>query len=81
MSASEQRRAEWLAQEFWEELDRLEGLHQRVQSEQFSAQRGLERLPPSESEEIHHAWRRYCEVIAELDRTTAEFEVLRWCTD
>jgi hypothetical protein len=81
MSASEQQRAEWLAPGFWEKLDRLEGLHQRIRSEQFSAQRGLERLPPRESAELRHAWERYCEVIAELDRTTAEFEALRSCPD
>lgn len=81
MSASEQQRAEWLAPDFWEKLDRLEGRHQRIQSEQSSAQRGLEGLAPRESEELHRAWERYCEVIAELDRTTAEFEALRSCPD
>jgi len=28
-------------------------------------------------EELRRAWRRYCEVIAELEETTAEFETLR----
>ena len=29
------------------------------------------------AEELRHAWRRYCEVIDELDKTTAELESLR----
>ena len=77
MSASEQQRAEWLDPGFWERLDKLEGRHQRAQVEYDIARRGLERLTPGEIEELHRAWRRYCEVIAELDQTTAEFEALR----
>ena len=77
MSASEQRRAEWLDPRFWDRLDRLESQHLRVQSEHSQARRGLERLSPNESEDLRQAWRRYCDVIAELDRTAAEFEVLR----
>jgi hypothetical protein len=79
MSASEHQRAEWLEPGFWERLDRLEGHHQRIQAEHDTARRGLERLTASESEELRSAWRRYCEVIAELDKTTAEFEALRRC--
>jgi hypothetical protein len=77
MSASEEQRAEWLEPEFWARLDRLEGRHQRVQSEHESARRGLDRVTPREAEELRVAWRRYCEVIDELDKTTAEFETLR----
>jgi hypothetical protein len=77
MSASEQQRAEWLDPRFWDRLDRLESRHQRIQSEHNEARRGLERLSPGESGELLQAWRRYCEAIAELDRTTAEFEALR----
>jgi hypothetical protein len=79
MSASEQQRAEWLDPGFWERLDRLEGRHQRVQAQHEDARRGLERLAPQEADELRQAWRRYCEVIAELDRTSAEFEALRTC--
>jgi len=79
MSASEDRQAEWLDPDFWERLDRLEGRHQRVQAEHDSARRGLERLTSNETEEVRAAWRRYCEVIAELDQTTAELEALRRC--
>jgi hypothetical protein len=81
MSASELQRAEWLDPRFWDRLDRLESRHQRAQSQHNEARRGLERLSPSESEQLRQAWRRYCEVIAELDRTAAEFQALRTCND
>ena len=77
MSASQEQRAEWLEPEFWERLDRLEIRHQKIQTEQESARRGLERVTPREAEELRTAWRRYCEVIDELDKTTAELEALR----
>jgi hypothetical protein len=77
MSASEHQRAEWLDPGFWERLDRLEGRHQRVRADHDNARRGLERLTSAELEELRSAWNRYCEVIAELDQTTAEFESLR----
>jgi len=79
MSASEQQRAAWRHAGFWERLERLESRHRRAQSEHERAQRGLERLPPGEAEELHEAWQRYCEVIAELDEATAEIESLRTC--
>jgi len=79
MNASERQRAEWLDPGFWDRLDRLESRHRRAQSQHESAQRSLERLTPCETEELRQAWQRYCEVIAELDQTTAEFEVLRRC--
>ena len=77
MNASQHQRAEWLDPGFWERLDRLEVRHQRVQAEHDSVRRGLERPTPNEMEELRRAWRRYCEVIAELEETTAEFETLR----
>lgn len=77
MSASEDRRAEWLDPEFWERLDRLESQHQKLQSKHESARRSLDGAVHRESEELRNAWRRYCEVIEELDKTTAEFEILR----
>ena len=77
MSASEESRAEWLDTKFWERLDLVESRHQRIQSEHESARRGLERVRVDEISELRQAWLRYCEVIAELDRATAELEVLR----
>jgi len=79
MSASGQQRDQWLDPAFWERLDRAELRHKRAQSEHESALRGLSRLTSTEAEELRQAWLRYCEVIAELDRATAEFESLRAC--
>jgi len=73
-------RHEWLDFGFWEQLEQLESRHRRVQSEHHSARRRLERLTPREAEELEQAWQRYCEVIAELERTTAAFETLRACS-
>jgi hypothetical protein len=81
MSASERQRGEGLDPAFWERLEGLERRHQRVQSEHDSARRSLECQMPREAEELRRAWLRYCEVIAELDETTAEFETLRMCAD
>lgn len=80
MSASELQRAEWLDPRFWDRLDRLESHYQRLQSDHNEARRGLERLAPR-SEDLREAWRRYCEVIAQLDRAAAEFEALRMGAD
>jgi hypothetical protein len=77
MSALEEQRAEWLDPDFWNRLNRLENRHQKVQSEHDSARRKLERVTPHEAEELRAAWQKYCEVIAELDQTAAEFEALR----
>jgi len=77
MSAPQDLSAEWLDREFWERLERLEGRHQQIQSDHESARRGLERLTAHEADELRRAWHRYCEVIAELEKTTVEFEALR----
>jgi hypothetical protein len=79
MSAAEQQRAEWLDSPFWDRLDRLESHHRRIASAHESAQRDLSRLGSLAPGELREAWKRYCDVIAELDRATAEFETLRMC--
>jgi hypothetical protein len=79
MSAAEHQRAEWLDGRFWDELDRLEERLRCAQSEHKRVRRGLERLTPAGSEQLHQAWRDYCDVIAELDRATADIEALRMC--
>ncbi|MGB6450903.1 MAG: hypothetical protein WBE92_09140 [Steroidobacteraceae bacterium] len=76
MSASLEQRAEWLASEFWDRLDCLESWHRQVRSEHECARRKLNGADPGKTQEIHEAWNRYCEVIAELDRTTTEFDAL-----
>ncbi len=77
MSASESSRAEWLDKSFWERLDLLEARHQRLQSEHEIVRRGLESVRTNDTSELREAWDRYCAVIADLDSTTAELEVLR----
>jgi hypothetical protein len=77
MSASEDSRAEWLDSKFWERLEQVESRHQRVQSQHEQVRRGLDRVSREESAQLHEAWDRYCEVIAELDRATADLETLR----
>ena len=77
MSASESSRAEWLDSSFWERLDLLEARHQRLQAEHEVARRGLEKIRTNDANDLRDAWDRYCAVIADLDSTTAELEVLR----
>jgi hypothetical protein len=77
MSTSQEERDGRLDERFWDHLDRLESEHRRVQSEHDSARRRLDRADPREAQEVRDAWDSYCEVIAELDRTTREFDLLR----
>ena len=70
-------RADQLERQFWDRLDRLESEHRRLQCEHESARRKLDRTDLRQTQEVRDAWRHYCEVIAELDRTTEEFDVLR----
>ena len=78
MSASDPLRASWLEPALWDRLKRLEDQHQKLQCDHERARRRLERLRvQQQTEELSLAWRQYCDVIAELDKTTAEFEALR----
>jgi len=77
MSASEDPRADWLAPSFWDDLKRLESRHRQLQKEHDIARRRLDQVTPQEAEELRCIWRQYCEVIAELDETTAALEHLR----
>jgi hypothetical protein len=80
MNASELQRTEWLDPGLWDRLELLERRHRRAQWEHRLARRDLERLSRDEAEALRFAWLHYCEVIAELDRTTADIEALRRCT-
>jgi hypothetical protein len=77
MSASQSSRAEWLDKSFWDRLDLLETRHQRLQGEHELARRELESVGANNANELREVWNRYCAVIADLDSTTAELEVLR----
>jgi hypothetical protein len=77
MSASGDPRADWLAPLLWDDLKRLESRHRQLQREHDLARRRLDQVTPEEADELRTAWRDYCEVIAELDETTAALEHLR----
>ena len=77
MSAIIDKQTTWLNSDFWELLERLEARHRRAQSEYDSARRQLEQVDPKISSQVEHAWLRYCDVIAELDRAAGELERLR----
>jgi hypothetical protein len=72
-----QTRPVWLDQRFWERLDRIELHHQRVQSEHETWRRSVDRFRDTQNSDLRLAWERYCEVIAELEHTTAQLEALR----
>ena len=77
MKAPESSRVEWLNNSFWERLALLEARHQRLQADHEVARRTLQTAGGSGLSELQEAWDRYCAVIADLDSTTAELEVLR----
>jgi hypothetical protein len=77
MSAPKQTRPVWLDQGFWERLDRIERHHQRIQSEHETWRRSLDRFRDTQSPDLRLAWERYCQVIAELEHTSAQLEALR----
>lgn len=62
---------------FWDKLQRLESRHQREQSQHELLRRQLDVTATHNAEEFSAVWKRYCDVIAELDRTAADFETLR----
>jgi hypothetical protein len=67
----------WLNQRFWESLDRIELHHRRIQSEHDTWRRSLDRFRDTPSPDLQLVWQRYCQVIAELEDTTAQLEELR----
>jgi len=64
-------------EQFWTHFNSAETRHQRVQSEHENARRNMEMLRCERESDLQEVWCRYCEVIAELDRSTAELEALR----
>jgi len=76
MSAPEEPRSQWSDAQFWERWDTLESRHRQIQSRHELARRRLDRASGAEAAELRDAWRTYCEVIAELDRTADEIAAL-----
>ena len=77
MSAADETQPAWLEELFWERLDRIELHHQRIQCEHETRRRSLDRFRDTRHPGLRLAWQRYCEVIAELERTSAQLEALR----
>jgi hypothetical protein len=75
--ASEGPGVQWLDADVWEHLEQLEGRYRLSQWEHRLAQRELQQVPYGTSEALLLAWLRYCRMVAELERTTAEIEGLR----
>lgn len=73
---------DWLESGYWRRLRQLEDEHRRLQDAHEDARRNVERLGNLRSSlqgcpELRDAWSRYCDVVAELDQTTAEITNLR----
>jgi len=62
---------------FWTHFETLEKRHQLAQCEHETARRRLELRQRERAANLMEAWNRYCEVIAELDKSTAEIEDFR----
>lgn len=56
---------------------RLESRRRQLQLERELAVRRLDEVGPQAACDLRAAWRNYCEVIAELDDTTAALRQLR----
>ena len=67
----------WLRDPFWSRLNQVEGLHLQLQYQHEAVRRELTAIPNARNSGFQDVWQRYCEVIRELDLTTAEMEALR----
>ena len=67
----------WLRDPFWSRLNQVEGVHLRLQSQHEAVRRELTAIPSTRNTGFAAVWQRYCEVIRELDSTTAVLEALR----
>ncbi len=67
----------WMGEPFWNRLNRVESYHLQLLSRHETARRELAAVRNTRQDEFPGLWQRYCEVIQELDRTTAELETLR----
>jgi hypothetical protein len=76
-SDAEEQGPFWLRDPFWSRLNQVEGTHLRLQSRHEAVRRELTAMPNTRNVGFQDVWQRYCEVIRELDMTTAELEALR----
>ncbi len=74
---ADEQRPFWLRDPFWSRLNKVESMHVRLQFRHEAVRRELTAIPSARNEGFDAVWQRYCEVIRELDMTTAELEALR----
>ncbi len=67
----------WMGEPFWDRLNRVESVHVELLSRHETARRELAAVGNTRQVEFRDLWQRYCQVIQDLDRTTAEIEDLR----
>lgn len=67
----------WMGDPFWSRLNRVESHHLQLLARHEAMRRELTAIRGTPEVSFHDVWRRYCEVILDLDRTTAELEALR----
>ena len=64
---------------FWERLHHLEARQQTLQAHHERLRRTLDALSSSAMEdELRETWKRYCEVVTELEIAADEFASLRF---
>lgn len=76
MSLSEREHAGGFDADFWARLERLEERRRRIHWRHDLARRELEQTVSPETEELRRVWRRYCDVIAQLEELAREFATL-----
>jgi hypothetical protein len=76
-SADEEQGPFWLRDPFWSRLNHVEDLHLQLQTRHEAVRRELTAIPSTRNNLFRDVWQRYCDVIRELDMTTAELEALR----
>jgi hypothetical protein len=80
-SGADEKSPFWLSDPFWGRLNKVESMHVRLQSRHEAVRRELTAIPSARNSGFDAVWQRYCEVIRELDMTTAELEALRNCPE
>ena len=71
----------WPDDAFWDELERLERGHIRIQSQHDFLRGELKDAMRTGGVVLQETWKRYCDVIAELNRITLAIEALRTRVD
>jgi hypothetical protein len=76
-SVADEQSPYWLRDPFWSRLNQVENMHLVLQNRHEAVRRELTAIPSARNSGFQDVWQRYCDVIRELDMTTAELEALR----